>query len=67
MGERGWGSSHPVSGPGGGALKAKGMAGSAVLQVTAGAPLCQGGVQEAGSTLSIDLGFISVPSIVLRE
>ena len=56
-----------MSGPGGGALKAKGMAGSAVLQVTAGAPLCQGGVQEAGSTLSTDLGFISVPSIVLRQ
>lgn len=45
------------------ALKAKGMAGSVVLQA-AGAPLCQGGVQEAGSTLN-SLGFVSVPSIVL--
>lgn len=67
LGERGRGSPHPVSGPEGGALKAKGMAGSVVLQVTAGAPLCQGGVQEAGSTLNTDLGFISIPSIVLRQ
>ena len=37
LGERGWGSPHPVSGPEGGALRAKGMAGSVVLQVTAGA------------------------------
>lgn len=67
LGERGWGSPHPGSGPGGGALKPKEMTGSAVLQVTAGARLRRGGVQQAGSTLSADLGLISVPFIVLRQ
>lgn len=42
LGERGWGSPHPGSGPGGGALKPKEMTGSAVLQVTAGGPFAPG-------------------------
>lgn len=42
-GTGGWGSPHPVSGPGGGALEPKGVAGSATLQMTAGAQLRQVG------------------------